>query len=87
MLRGVNYLHTAGVVHRDLKPGNLLVNRDCSVKICDFGMARGFAPEVEADGMGRSAGEPAGSALTQYVVTRWYRVPEVALLGNGQMRC
>jgi len=32
------------VLHRDLKPGNLLVNADCELKICDFGLARGFQP-------------------------------------------
>ncbi|GIX66073.1 cell-cycle-associated protein kinase MAPK, putative [Babesia caballi] len=40
LLCGVNYLHSAGIYHRDLKPANCLVNRDCSVKICDFGLAR-----------------------------------------------
>jgi serine/threonine protein kinase len=38
------YIHTANVLHRDLKPGNLLVNADCELKICDFGLARGFQP-------------------------------------------
>lgn len=36
----VKYLHSANVLHRDLKPANILVNEDCSVKICDFGLAR-----------------------------------------------
>jgi mitogen-activated protein kinase 1/3 len=31
------------VLHRDLKPANILVNEDCSVKICDFGLARSIA--------------------------------------------
>jgi len=44
------YIHSANVIHRDLKPGNLLVNSDCELKICDFGLARGFKPVVgEAD--------------------------------------
>jgi len=38
------YIHSANVLHRDLKPGNLLVNADCELKICDFGLARGFQP-------------------------------------------
>lgn len=42
ILWGVNYIHSADLVHRDLKPGNILVNTDCSVKICDFGLARSF---------------------------------------------
>ena len=36
------YIHSANVLHRDLKPGNLLVNADCELKICDFGLARGL---------------------------------------------
>jgi serine/threonine protein kinase len=36
----VKYLHHCNVIHRDLKPANVLVNEDCSVKICDFGLAR-----------------------------------------------
>ena len=36
----LKYIHSAGVWHRDLKPGNLLVNRDCDLKLCDFGLAR-----------------------------------------------
>jgi serine/threonine protein kinase len=65
VLRGMKYIHSAGVLHRDLKPSNLLLNGNCDLKICDFGLARGVA--VEAD-----AGD-----LTEYVVTRWYRAPEV----------
>ncbi|AFZ80232.1 mitogen-activated protein kinase 2, putative [Theileria equi strain WA] len=40
LLSGVHYLHSVGIYHRDLKPANCLVNRDCSIKICDFGLAR-----------------------------------------------
>lgn len=40
LLCAVKYLHSANVIHRDLKPANVLVNEDCSVKICDFGLAR-----------------------------------------------
>lgn len=40
LLVGVKYIHSAGIYHRDLKPANCLVNQDCSVKICDFGLAR-----------------------------------------------
>jgi mitogen-activated protein kinase 1/3 len=40
LLCAVKYLHTSNVLHRDLKPANVLVNEDCSVKICDFGLAR-----------------------------------------------
>eukprot|EP00427_Karlodinium_veneficum_P025254 CAMPEP_0169098440 /NCGR_PEP_ID=MMETSP1015-20121227/20043_1 /TAXON_ID=342587 /ORGANISM="Karlodinium micrum, Strain CCMP2283" /LENGTH=518 /DNA_ID=CAMNT_0009159291 /DNA_START=44 /DNA_END=1600 /DNA_ORIENTATION=- len=40
LLLGLKYIHSAGIYHRDLKPANCLVNADCSVKICDFGLAR-----------------------------------------------
>mmetsp|Transcript_114386 Transcript_114386/g.356227 ORF Transcript_114386/g.356227 Transcript_114386/m.356227 type:complete len:378 (-) Transcript_114386:59-1192(-) len=70
ILRGLLYLHSANVVHRDLKPSNILVNKNCDLKICDFGLARGFAGDEE---------DP---TLTDYVVTRWYRAPEVVLLAS-----
>lgn len=40
LLCAIKYLHGCNVIHRDLKPANVLVNEDCSVKICDFGLAR-----------------------------------------------
>lgn len=40
LLCAVRYLHSANIIHRDLKPANVLVNEDCTVKICDFGLAR-----------------------------------------------
>jgi mitogen-activated protein kinase 1/3 len=71
ILRGLVYLHSASVVHRDLKPSNLLVNKNCDLKICDFGLARVLTTNEE-DSHGR----------TDYVVTRWYRAPEVVLLAS-----
>ncbi|PVU90944.1 hypothetical protein BB559_004382 [Furculomyces boomerangus] len=67
--RGLKYIHSANVLHRDLKPGNLLVNADCSLRICDFGLARGYS-EVPDANIG---------FLTEYVATRWYRAPEIML--------
>jgi serine/threonine protein kinase len=40
MLCALKYMHTANVLHRDLKPSNILLNADCSLKLCDFGLAR-----------------------------------------------
>jgi mitogen-activated protein kinase 1/3 len=70
ILRGLHYLHSANVVHRDLKPSNILANKNCDIKICDFGLARGFGSDED---------DP---TLTDYVVTRWYRAPEVVLLAS-----
>jgi mitogen-activated protein kinase 7 len=65
----MKYVHSASVIHRDLKPGNLLVNSDCELKICDFGLSRGFD----------SAPEEGATPMTEYVATRWYRAPEIML--------
>ena len=40
LLHAMKYLHEANVIHRDLKPANILLNEDCTIKICDFGLAR-----------------------------------------------
>ena len=70
LLRGIQYLHTAGVLHRDLKPSNILVDERCSLKICDFGLARAaFRAQNEADMV----------LWTDYVATRWYRAPELIM--------
>jgi len=65
LLRGLKYIHSAGVIHRDLKPENVLINgANCNLKITDFGLARAVCKEDVLN-------------LTEYVTTRWYRAPEV----------
>ncbi|GEQ67261.1 hypothetical protein JCM33374_g925 [Metschnikowia sp. JCM 33374] len=70
ILCGVKYIHSANVVHRDLKPGNILVSSRGILKICDFGLARAISvtPSNHSE-------EP----ITNYVATRWYRAPELIL--------
>lgn len=66
ILRGLRYLHSAGIVHRDIKPGNMLVNSNCLLKICDFGLARMDDSKNQAQ-------------LTTEVVTQYYRSPELLM--------
>ena len=40
ILCSLNFIHTSNIVHRDIKPSNLLVDKNCGIKICDFGLAR-----------------------------------------------
>lgn len=72
-LKGLEYLHASWVLHRDLKPNNLLINKQGILKITDFGLAKFF-------------GSP-NKVLTHQVVTRWYRSPELLfgarLYGTG----
>jgi len=50
LLCAVKYLHESRVIHRDLKPANVLVNEDCSIKLCDFGLARSLTNiKVDSD--------------------------------------
>jgi len=65
LLRGLHYLHSAGIIHRDLKTANILINEDrAELKIADFGLSR----VVEEAGR---------EELTQYIFTRWYRAPQI----------
>ncbi len=67
ILRGLKYTHSANVIHRDIKPGNLFVNLDdLSLKIGDFGLSRIVDERFEHAGN-----------LTELVTTRYYRAPEV----------
>jgi serine/threonine protein kinase len=67
LLRGIAFCHENRVLHRDLKPQNLLINTKGQLKLADFGLARAFGIPV--------------NTFSNEVVTLWYRAPDV-LLGS-----
>jgi len=65
---GLEYLHHRGVLHRDIKGSNILLNNDGQLKIADFGLARFYtkASKKQLD-------------YTNRIITLWYRPPEILL--------
>lgn len=68
MVAGITACHTHGLIHRDLKPQNVLIDRRGTLKLADFGLGKAFSV-------------PMGT-MTHEVVTLWYRAPEILLAGN-----
>lgn len=65
LFKAISYCHARNIIHRDLKLQNLLVNKDGTVKLADFGLARCMALPLRV--------------YTKEVVTLWYRAPELLL--------
>eukprot|EP01105_Mastigella_eilhardi_P024703 TRINITY_DN6499_c0_g1_i1.p1 TRINITY_DN6499_c0_g1~~TRINITY_DN6499_c0_g1_i1.p1 ORF type:complete len:207 (+),score=50.40 TRINITY_DN6499_c0_g1_i1:391-1011(+) len=69
LLKGVAFCHERRVLHRDLKPQNLLINKKGELKLADFGLARAFGIPVRS--------------FSHEVVTLWYRAPDI-LMGSSK---
>lgn len=64
ILLGLEFMHSKNIIHQDIKPANILISKDDSAKLCDFGLSEPVGNNI---------------ASTMGVITAWYRPPEIAL--------
>ena len=92
ILRGTLYFHSAKVIHRDLKPANILANKNCDLKICDFGLDHGKLkdedktvqnlidnPSLPIEYSNSIIYDDTKRELNDRNISRWYRAPEAIL--------
>ena len=79
ILEGLKAMHSLGIYHRDMKPANILVNQDCQLRITDFGLARYVSKGYSLSKEDHEVFCDSVAPMTEYVVTRWYRAPELLL--------
>ena len=92
ILRGTLYFHSANVIHRDLKPANILANKNCDLKICDFGLDHGKIkdddktvlnlidnPSLPIEYSNNIIYDDSKRELNDRNISRWYRAPEAIL--------
>ncbi|KAE8911902.1 hypothetical protein PF005_g1195 [Phytophthora fragariae] len=61
LLCGLKYIHSANVIHRDMKPANILLNEDCTLMICDFGLSRVMESDMSMEELSKHLYSPKDS--------------------------